>query len=174
MVRSRRPKTMRQVWDREGELAKAQATSPTGSVRRGGIGRVGLGIGLPSKSRERFPNEISTNYKGKISKKPREWKFITKPFFRKIKEPVIDVFKEAEEIQIIIDLGNFSQGELNFDLKDSKYIISGKHEDCEFYEEIPLPKDADIKKMKEIFRNNILELIIPKKDSKKWRGKNER
>lgn len=147
MSRSIPLRTMRDIWREQRQRSKV-----------GGLGRIGFGLAGPSKG------EISTIYKGRTCKKPREWRYITKPFFKKIiKEPIIDVFKEAEEVQIIIDLGNFSKGELNFDLKDDKYLISGKHEDCEFYEEIPLPKDVDTKNMKEIFRNNILELAIPKK-----------
>ena len=75
----------------------------------------------------------------------------------------MDVFKNAEEVQIIIDCGNFTKGEISFGVKSRNYIICGKHEDCEFSEEIPLPYDVDIKKIEEIFRNDILELILPKK-----------
>jgi len=128
---------------------------------------VGFNISMPSKSGMRFPQEVSSSYKGKVYKKPRQWRYITKPFFKRIKEPVVDVFREAEEVQIIIDLGNFSKGELNFGLQNRKYFISGKREDCEFSEEIPLPYDVDIKKIKENFRNDILELILPKRKTQR-------
>ncbi len=116
-----------------------------------------------SKPREHLSQEVSHRYKGKVYKKPRQWQYITKPFFKRIKEPIVDVFKEAEEVQVIIDLGNFKKGELNFGLKNKKYFISGKHEDSEFSQEIHFPYDVDIEKMKEDFRNDILELILPKK-----------
>lgn len=126
-------------------------------------GGVGFKISMPFESGRRSPHEVSLKYKGRAYKRPRQWRYITKPFFMRIKEPVIDFFKEAEEVQIIIDCGNFRKGELNFGLKSRTYIISGKHEDCEFREEIPLPFEVDIKKIKEIFRNDILEIILPKK-----------
>ena len=151
MPKSIRPKTMRDVWKKHGRVSSS----------------VGLGAGAPSKLTKGSSTEISTSYKGKVYEKPREWQYITKPFFKRIKEPIVDVFKEAEEIQIIIDLGNFTKGELDFKLKQGKYCIFGKHGDCEFYKEIPLPKGVDTKKIKEMFRNNILELTIPKKTIEK-------
>lgn len=141
MARSIPPRTMREVWRQQRELK--------------------------SKGSRYFSREIITSYKGKNYKKPRQWQYITKPFFKRIKEPIVDVFKEAEEVQIIIDLGNFSKGELNFQLKKEKYFIYGKHQDCEFHEEIPLPNNVDTQRIKEIFRNNILQLIIPRKRHKK-------
>jgi len=161
MVRSIPPRTRSKVWrDR-----------PRGTR----LGSLGFNISIPSKSERHFPQEVSPRYKGKVYKKPRQWQYITKPFFKRIKEPIVDVFKEAEEIQIIVDLGNFRKGDLNFGLENRKYFISGKHEDCEFSEVIPLPYDVDIKKMKEIFRNDILELTLPKKKTQRKRSrKNEK
>ena len=129
----------------------------------------GLDFSIPTsfKSKRQFPQQISSTYSGKAYKRPRKWQYITKPFFKRIKEPIVDVFKQAEEVKIIIDCGNFRKGELSFGLKSRNYIIFGKHEDCEFKEEISLPYDVDVKKIKEIFRNDILELVLPKKKDKK-------
>ena len=134
------------------------------------LGRLRSNISTLSKPERHSTPEVFPKFKGKVYKKPRQWQYITKPFFKRIKEPVVDVFREAEEVQIIIDLGNFSKGELNFGLQSRKYFISGKREDCEFSEEIPLPYDVDIKKMKENFRNDILELILPRKKTQRKRS----
>ena len=161
MVRSIPPRTM----------SKVQRARPRGTR----LGSLGVNISTPYKSERHFPQEVSPRYKGKVYKKPRQWQYITKPFFKRIKEPIVDVFKEAQEIQIIVDLGNFRKGDLNFGLENRKYFISGKHEDCEFSEEIPLPYDVDIKKIEEIFRNDILELTLPKKKTQIKRSrKNEK
>lgn len=165
MIRSIPPRTRESV-------RKARPT-------RAGLGGRGFNISIsrPSLSESRFSQKASTpsSFKGKAYKRPRQWRYITKPFFKRIKEPIVDVFKEAQEVQIIIDLGNFSKGELNFGLKSGNYLISGIHENIEFKEEIPLPYDVDIKKIKEIFRNDILEIILPKKKTQKRGGrKNEK
>lgn len=161
MVRSIPPKTMFKAG-----RDRSRRTKGTSS------GRMGFNISIPFESGRDSPQEVSRSYRGKAYKKPRHWQYITKPFFKKIREPIVDVFKEAEEVQIIIDLGNFNKGELSFGMENKKYFITGKHEDCEFREEIPLPYNVDIKRIKEIFRNDILELILPKKKTqKKWRKK---
>jgi len=102
-----------------------------------------------------------------VQRKPREWKYVTKPFFARIKEPLVDVFKEAKEIQIVVDLGGFAKDEVSFGLKNGKYTICGKHDQQEFKEEIDLPKGADLNNVVESFKNNILSLILPKKDKQK-------
>jgi len=156
MIRSIPPRTMSKV-------QRERSRSPSSE-------RLGFDVSMPSKSGRHPPQEVSRSYKGKVYKKPRQWQYITKPFFKRIKEPVVDVFREAEEVQIIIDLGNFSKGELNFGMQNGKYFISGKREDCEFSEEIPLPYDVDTKKIKENFRNDILELILPRKKTQRKRS----
>jgi HSP20 family molecular chaperone IbpA len=153
MTRSIPPRTMREVWR---ERSKSSIFSKFGSD-----------IFIPQKTGKHYSKEASYKHIDKAYNRPRKWQYITKPFFKRIKEPIIDVFNEAEEVQIVIDLGNFRKGELSFGLKNRKYIISGKHEDCEFYEEILLPHNVDKKNIKENFRNDILLLILPKK--KRWR-----
>ena len=88
---------------------------------------------------------------------------MTKPIFKKIKEPLVDVFKEAKEVKIIIDLGSFSRGEIDIDIKPDKYVIFAKHGEQEFREEIDLPPDVDIEKTVENFKHGILEITLPKK-----------
>ena len=131
---------------------------------------LGFSISRSFESERQSPQKISSTFSGKAYKKPRKWQYITKPFFKRIKEPIVDVFKKAEEVKIIIDCGNFRKGELSFGLKSRNYIIFGKHEDCDFKEEIPLPYDVDVKKIKEIFRNDILELVLPKKKIQRKRS----
>jgi len=161
MIRSIPPRTMSKV---RRERSKSRS-----------LGGLNFNISTPSKPGENLSQEVSHRYKGKIYEKPRQWQYITKPFFKRIKEPIVDVFKKAEEVQVIIDLGNFRKGELNFGVKNRKYFISGKHEECKFSEEIPLPYEIDIQNLKENFRNDILQIILPKKKSnKKWSKKNEK
>jgi len=163
MVRSIPPRTMRKVWRECSENNILKESS--------------FDIPMLSKIQKHYSREATHKYTGEAYKRPRKWQYITKPFFKRIKEPIVDVFKEAEEVQIVIDLGNFRKGELNFGLEKRKYFISGKHEDYEFNEEILLPYDVDIKNIKENFRNDILLLVLPKKrniENRKWSRKNEK
>lgn len=106
-------------------------------------------------------------FKPKVYRRPREWTYETKPIFKKIREPLVDVFKEAKEVKIIIDMGSFSRGEVNIGIKPGRYIIFAKHGEQEFKEEIDLPPDVDIEKTVEYFKNGILEITLPKKKVKR-------
>ncbi len=106
-------------------------------------------------------------FKLNVHRRPREWMYETKPIFKKIREPLVDVFKEAKEVKIIINLGSFSRGEVNIGIKPGKYIIFAKHGEQEFKEEIDLPPDVDIENTVEHFKNGILEITLPKKKGKR-------
>ncbi len=115
-----------------------------------------------SKKRER-----SEGFKRKVQRKPRPWVYETKPIFKKVREPLVDVFKEAKEVKIIIDLGSFSRGEIDVDIKPDKYVIFAKNKEQEFTEEISLPPGVDIANTVEYFKNGILEITLPKKKSRR-------
>jgi HSP20 family molecular chaperone IbpA len=112
--------------------------------------------------------------KQKIRRRPRTWIYETKPFFKKIREPLVDVFKEAKEVRIIIDLGSFSRGEVEIDIRPEKYIIFAKHGEQTFREEIDLPPDVDIEKTEEHFKNGILEITLPKRKDREKGGRKKR
>jgi len=102
----------------------------------------------------------------RVQRKPRQWIYETKPIFKKVREPLVDIFKEANEVKIIIDLGGFSRGEIDIDIKPDKYTIFAKHQEQEFREEIDLPSDVDVENTAESFKNGILEIVLPKKRRK--------
>ena len=115
--------------------------------------------------------EKSEGLPQKVQRKPRQWIYETKPIFKKVREPLVDVFKEAKEVKNIIDLGSFSRGEIDIDIKPDKYIIFAKHQEQEFREEIALPPGVDVENTAESFKNGILEITLPKKKDKHKVGK---
>ena len=112
------------------------------------------------------PSPEPTGGKG-FFKKPRNWKFQTKPLFKKIKGPLVDVFHEAEEVLIVIDLGGFRRGDVSLTMTPEKYSIFAKRGGQEFQEEIALPPEVDIKNCAEYFRNGVLEIVLPRKKGSK-------
>ena len=124
-------------------------------------------IGARRKTTGSGKGRQEKGYKPKVYRRPRQWIYETKPIFKKIREPLVDVFKEAKEVKIIIDMGSFSRGEVSIDIKPDKYIIFAKHEEQEFKEEIDLPPDVDIENTVEYFKNGILEITLPKKKLKR-------
>ena len=99
-------------------------------------------------------------------RKPRDWRFQTKPLFKKIRGPLVDVFHEAKEVLIVIDLGGFRQGDVSLTLTREKYLICAKRGDQEFRQEIELPPEVAVEKCVEHFRNGVLEIVLPRKKSR--------
>ena len=159
MARGIPPRTMRDVWKQRGGSG---IKLPPVQLGLGKINTVG-----PQPATD-------TDFRPAVFKKPREWRYETKPIFKKLTEPMIDVFKEAKEVQIIIDMGSFKEGDVDLSIKHDKYIIQAKYKEQEFHKEIDLPPDVDIEKTEEIFRNGILQIILPrKKKREKKDGKSD-
>ncbi|HLG29113.1 MAG TPA: Hsp20/alpha crystallin family protein [Candidatus Brocadiales bacterium] len=140
------------------QFKSAYEEGDTSNVPFAGVRRTG-GLGIDAVSR---PSPVKAS---------KPWVFTTKPQFKRLeksfKEPMVDVFDEATEVQIIIDLGNFKRGEVDIDIKPDKYIIFAKKGDREFKEEIVLPPGVDAENTEEYFRNGILQIILPKKEGRK-------
>jgi len=123
-------------------------------------------LGARRKNAGPKKSQMSEGLTRRVQRKPRQWIYETKPIFKKVREPLVDIFKEAKEVKIIIDLGGFSRGEIDIDIKPDKYTIFAKHQEQEFREEINLPPDVDVENTVESFKNGILEIVLPKKKSK--------
>ena len=75
----------------------------------------------------------------------------------------MDVFHEAQEVLIVIDLDGIRRGDVVLSMSANRYCISAQRGDQEFREEIPLPLEVDIERCVEHFRNGILEIVLPRK-----------
>jgi HSP20 family molecular chaperone IbpA len=158
MKRSIPPRTMKDVSrshrKREGRGGAIQPFTVCGLI--------GLGAGGRRPSPEGKPGAATTFPTG-LFQRPRNWRFQTKPLFKKIKGPLVDVFHEAEEVLIVIDLGGIRRGDVALSMSADRYCISAQRGDQEFREEIPLPPEVDIERCVEHFRNGILEIVLPRK-----------
>ncbi len=76
---------------------------------------------------------------------------------------MVDVFHEAEEVLIVVDLCGFARRDVCLSMSENMYLISVCTGDQSFLEEIPLPPEVDMEKCVENFRNGILEIVIPRK-----------
>lgn len=96
-----------------------------------------------------------------LFRRPRNWRFQTKPLFKKLHGPLVDVFEEADEVLIVIDLSGFQPGEVSLRLTPEKYVIHARRGRETFHEEIVLPPEVDLARCAEQFRNGILEITLP-------------
>jgi HSP20 family molecular chaperone IbpA len=96
--------------------------------------------------------------------KPRQWRYQTRPSFKRVRGPLIDVFNEAEEVLIVVDLGGFTRGDISLSLSPRKYVIQAARGEQQFSEVIELPPNVDAERAQERLVNGVLEIILPRKE----------
>lgn len=146
---------------------------PPRTMRDVALQLLGLGVGVRLTTRVRRRHQTGSATSGSddhptgLFRKPRNWRFQTKPLFKKVHGPLVDVFDEAEEVLIVIDLAGFLPGNISMKLTQEKYVIVALRGDEEFREEILLPPEVDLEKCVEKFRNGVLEITLPRRDGAK-------
>lgn len=94
---------------------------------------------------------------------PRQWRYQTRPFFKRVRGPLVDVFSEAEEVLIVIDLGGFTRGEISLHIGPRQYILEAARGTQRFHEVIDLPALVDTERALERLVNGVLEIVLPRR-----------
>jgi len=95
--------------------------------------------------------------------KPRCWRYQTRPSFKRVRGPLVDVFNEAEEVLIVVDLGGFTRGEISLSMTPDHYILQATRGEQRFSERIELPPNVDVERFQERLINGVLEIVLPRK-----------
>lgn len=94
--------------------------------------------------------------------KPREWRYQTRPSFKRVRGPLVDVFSEAEEVLIVVDLGGFTRGEISVMRTPREYVLRASRGQQQFEEIIELPSNVDVEHAREHLVNGVLEIVLPR------------
>jgi HSP20 family protein len=88
------------------------------------------------------------------------------PVVDEVREPIVDVFDEADAVMIVAELPGVDEKDIKFEVKDDIVILSAGAEEKKYYKEIliPIPQSGiDEKKTSSSYRNGIFELKLWKK-----------
>lgn len=96
-------------------------------------------------------------------KKVRQWAYQTRPSFKRVREPLVDVFGEAEEVLIVIDLGGFTRGEISVSMTPEHYVIEASRDRESFRHVIELAPNVDVARARERLVNGVLEIVLPRR-----------
>ncbi len=96
-------------------------------------------------------------------REPRQWRYQTRPSFKRVRGPLVDVFAEAEEVLIVVDLGGFTRGEISLSMTPEHYILQATRGGQWFREVIDLPPNVDVERSQERLVNGVIEIILPRK-----------
>jgi HSP20 family protein len=83
------------------------------------------------------------------------------PVVAEVREPLVDVFDEGEEVLIVAELPGVGEGELRVDVQDDILALETTGE-RKFAKEILLPERVDPGSLRQAFTNGILELRLRK------------
>ncbi len=75
----------------------------------------------------------------------------------------MDVFNEAEEVLIVVDLGGFTLDEISLIMTPEHYVLRATRGDQQFSERIELPPNVDVQQSREHLVNGVLGIVLPRK-----------
>ncbi|MDI6887484.1 MAG: Hsp20/alpha crystallin family protein [Candidatus Thermoplasmatota archaeon] len=84
-----------------------------------------------------------------------------KPEVSEVREPLVDVFEEKEEIIIVAELPGVEEKDIKTELKEDILIISGETKDRKYLKEVALPAKVT-GALEKSYRNGVLELKLKK------------
>jgi len=96
-------------------------------------------------------------------RKLRQWRYQTRPSFKRVRGPLVDVFTEAEEVLIVVDLGGFTRGEISLSMTPEHYVLQATRGGQWFREVIDLPPNVNVEGSRERLVNGVLEIVLPRK-----------
>ncbi|MBU4426196.1 MAG: Hsp20/alpha crystallin family protein [Desulfobacterales bacterium] len=91
---------------------------------------------------------------GNIRKTPKG------PVVEEVREPIVDVFDEAEEIHIVAEMPGIAEKDINLELKGDILNISAEGETRKYQKEVLLSRQAKSEDMTWTYKNGILEIKI--------------
>lgn len=84
------------------------------------------------------------------------------PEVAEVREPLVDVFDEAQEIVIAAELPGVGENEIHIDIQDDVLSLETSGE-RKYAKEILLPAAVDASSLQKTYKNGILELRLQKK-----------
>jgi HSP20 family protein len=78
------------------------------------------------------------------------------------REPITDIFDEADEIMIIAEMPGIEQNDIRIDLKEDMLEIVAIGKNRNYRKEILLPSKVNLSNLSQKFTNGILEIRIKK------------
>ena len=80
-------------------------------------------------------------------------------------EPLVDVYDEGKKVRVVAEIPGVEKDRIKLKAVGRRLIIRASNGDRKYYKEVELPDEVDIKKAKARYKNGVLEVEIPKKES---------
>ncbi|MDW7731375.1 MAG: hypothetical protein SCH66_02975 [Methanolobus sp.] len=97
---------------------------------------------------ERFGNIVRETEKGTVIEETRE--------------PYVDVFEEADGLEVIAELPGIEEKDISYEVKDDVLIINASGDSRKYAREVLLPCRAAV--LKTVYRNGVFKLTLKKEE----------
>jgi len=91
---------------------------------------------------------------GNIKKTPKG------PVVEEVREPMVDVFDDPQQIDIVVEMPGIEEKDINLEIKGDILNISAEGENRKYQKEVLLPRPAKAKNMNWSYKNGVLEIKI--------------
>ena len=82
-----------------------------------------------------------------------------------VREPLIDVFKEDEQVRVIAEVPGINKGDIKLTGSDRTLTIKAHSQSRKYEKSVSLPVAVDIKTANAKYKNGVLEVIIKRKET---------
>jgi len=106
------------------------------------------GAGIPHV--ERFGNIVRETEKG--------------PVVEEMREPFVDIFEEAENIEVIAELPGVEKKDITYEIKDDVLLLKASGDGRKYSKEVLLPCKAAV--LKTAYKNGVFKLTLKKEEEK--------
>ncbi|MHA1199622.1 MAG: archaeal heat shock protein Hsp20 [Candidatus Heimdallarchaeaceae archaeon] len=83
-----------------------------------------------------------------------------------VREPLIDVFKEDNQVRVIAEVPGINKGDIRLTGSDRTLTIKAHSQSRKYEKSVSLPVAVDIKTAKAKYKNGVLEVVVERKEAK--------
>ncbi len=105
-------------------------------------------IGSKGPQVERFGNIVRETEKGAV--------------VEEVREPFVDVFEEADSLEVIAELPGVGEKDISFEIKDDVVVLSACGDGRKYSKEVLLPCKAIV--LKTAYKNGVFKLTLKKEE----------
>ncbi len=82
-----------------------------------------------------------------------------------VREPLIDVFKEDDQVRVIAEVPGINKGDIKLTGSDRTLTIKAHSQSRKYEKSVSLPVAVEIKTAKAKYKNGVLEVVIERKET---------
>jgi HSP20 family protein len=84
------------------------------------------------------------------------------PVVDEVREPLVDVFDEADKITIVAEIPGVEEKKIKIDVKDDILELEAEDSDKKYHKEILLPSKVKEKSLHSTYKNGVLKITLTK------------